>query len=527
MRGTMQILAGLAAMCLAAAVLGQGAATQPVEPFEQASFAVPQTPVDALVFGRLEKLGIEPAFPCSDAVFLRRVYLDVIGTLPTAQEAEAFLRDKSPDKRAVLIDQLLQRQEYADYWTMKWADVLRIKAEFPIKLWPKAAQAYHAWLHTQLHENRPYDQWVRQLLVSTGSNFYVPEANFYRAVQNREPPALAQAVGLTFMGWRPDSWPKNRLADAAVFFSQVRYKGSGEWKEEIVYLDPANAAALPTRGTLPDGRSVAIPPDGDARAVFADWLIAADNPYFARAAVNRIWCWLMGRGIVHEADDFRPDNPPANPALLDYLAREFVAHKYDLKHVFRLILSSRTYQLSSIPRSKDERAAANFAHYTMRRLDAEVLVDAMCQITGVPERYSSAVPEPFTYLPRGTRAICIADGNTTSAVLELFGRPSRDTGLMSERNDTISAAQRLHLLNSSHVQNKITSSPKLRGLSQGRSDPSQAVRTIYLTVLSRYPTPRELEKAAAYGAANKLGRGDLVTDTVWALFNSDEFLFRH
>ncbi|HEX2972772.1 MAG TPA: DUF1553 domain-containing protein, partial [Tepidisphaeraceae bacterium] len=440
--------------------LGAGPASQPaITLFEQDASLTPDNPIDKLVLGRLEHLGIAPARLCSDAVFLRRVYLDVIGTLPTAQEARKFLLDRSPDKRRVLIDRLLQRDEFADYWAMKWSELLRVKAEFPINLWPNAVQTYHRWIRTSIQENKPYDRFVRELLTASGSNFRVPEVNFYRALQNREPQGIAQSVALTFMGTRAENWPKERLGGMAGFFAQIGYKSTAEWKEEIVFCDPAKApAGTPLQAIFPDGTPARLAPGQDPREAFADWLVDAPNPYFTRAIANRVWAWLLGRGIIHEPDDIRPDNPASNPELLALLQRELVASHYDLKHLYRLILNSRTYQLSSIAQSTHPEAAANFAYYPLRRLQAEVLIDALCQITGTHEKYSSLTPEPFTFMPDNQRAVALADGSITSSFLEMFGRPPRDTGLESERNDRPTAAQRLHLLNSSHIQRKIEQS---------------------------------------------------------------------
>jgi hypothetical protein len=485
-------------------------------------------PLDKLVFGRLEQLGIEPAALCSDAVFVRRAYLDVIGTLPTAREARAFLADTDPNKRGVLIDRLLDRDEFADYWAMKWSDLLRVKSEFPINLWPNAVQGYHRWIRTCIKENRPYDRFVREMLTASGSNFRVPQVNFYRAVQSKEPQSLAQAVALTFMGVRAEAWPKDRWSDMAVFFSHVGYKYTEEWKEEIVFFDPNEANPKSVAAVFPDGTRVQLPPDRDPREVFADWLTAPGNPWFSRNIVNRVWSWLLGRGIIHEPDDIRPDNPPSNPELLAYLQKELVGARYDLKHIYRLILNSQTYQLSSIPRSDKPEAAANFASYPLRRLEAEVLIDALNQITGTTEKYSSAIPEPFTFIPEDQRSIALADGSITSSFLELFGRPPRDTGLESERNNRPSAAQRLHMLNSSHVQRKIEQGPRLQSLLQSRRKPVELVNELYLTILSRYPTKEELSVIAAYAPQPARGRGrEAMVDLTWALINSAEFLYRH
>ena len=226
------------ASLIPAVVLLAAAVVAGQSPFEGPAVSTPQSRIDKLVFGRLEQLGLPPAHLCSDAVFVRRVYLDAIGTLPTAQEVRAFLADEDPNKRSVLIDRLLEREEFADYWAMKWGDLLRVKSEFPINLWPNAVQAYHRWIRTSLKENLPYDRFVRELLTASGSNFRVPQVNFYRAVQSKEPQALAQAVALTFMGVRPEDWPQDKWSQMAVFFSQVGYKSTLEWKEEIVLFDP-------------------------------------------------------------------------------------------------------------------------------------------------------------------------------------------------------------------------------------------------------------------------------------------------
>ena len=516
----------LALLALVAVVAAPGAVGQAVRPFEADQWPVPATPLDERVLAALQKKGIEPAHPCSDEVFLRRVYLDVIGTLPEPTMVRDFLADRRPNKRAALIDALLQREEFADFWALKWCDVLRVKAEFPINLWPNAVQAYHRWVRDAIHENRPYDQFARDLLTSSGSNFRVPPVNFYRAIQGRTPSAIAQAVALTFMGSRLESWPADRRAGMEAVFSRVAYKTTAEWKEEIVYLDPAPNG--PLDAVLPDGSKVQIKPGQDPRQVFADWLLKPDNPWFARSVVNRIWAWLMGRGIIHEPDDIRPDNPPVNPELLAYLEGELVKSKYDLRQVNRLILNSRTYQQSPVPRSNDPQAEALFAYYPVRRLDAEVLIDALCTITGTEESYSSPIPEPFTYIPENQRTITLADGSITSEFLEMFGRPARDTGLMSERSNDPTDAQRLHLLNSTHVQRKIEASWRLKAATRmyGRNRPF-LIASIYATILSRYPTPAEAAAAEAYfrSAGPNLDQGTV--DLAWALINTKEFLYRH
>jgi hypothetical protein len=497
-----------------------------VKPYEMEKFQVSRGKIDELVFSALRKEGIEPARPCSDAVFVRRVYLDVIGIPPDATEVRAFLKDSRSDKRSVLIDSLLNRKEYVDYWSMKWCDLLRVKSEFPINLWPNAVHAYQRWIHEALRDNLPYDRMARELLTASGSNFRVPQVNFHRAVQGSGPQPLAAAVALTFMGSRIESWPPDRRAGLEALFSRLAFKPTAEWKEEIVCLDPAPLG--PLTAVLPDGRKVRVPPGTDPRAVFADWLIDPKNRWFARAGANRMWAWVFGRGIVHEPDDLRPDNPPSIPGLLEHLEREFAANQYDMRKLLRLILNSQVYQLSPIPRSEDPRAAAMFACYPVRRLEAEVLLDALCLLTGTVEGYNSPIPEPFTYIPASARSVDLADGSITSSFLEMFGRSQRDSGYFTERNNRISDSQRLHLLNSSQVQTKIERSWRLRKLADThRKDPAALVRALWIAVLSRPPLPAEEEAALAHGTESKLALKQATDDLVWALINSKEFLYRH
>ncbi len=510
---------------LMAALAAPDTALAVTRPYERDGAAVPQGRIDELVFERLKERGIAPARVCSDAVFVRRAYLDLAGTLPAAAEAREFLRDKSPDKRRALIERLLVSDAFADYAAMHWSDLLRVKAEFPINLWPNAAQAYHRWIRSSIAENMPYDRFARELLTSSGSNFRVPQVNFYRAVQSREPETIAQAAALTFMGARAEKWPGERLAGMAAFFSRIGYKSTIEWKEEIVFFDRDKEAA--GKAVFPDGTVADAPPDRDGREVFADWLISPDNPWFARAAANRVWCRLLGRGIVHEPDDFRPDNPPSNPELLSHLARELVAARYDLKHLYRAIANSTTYQLSPIPAGGGAEAEALFAHYPLRRLDAEVLIDALNRITGTAERYSSAIPEPFTFIPEEQRSIALPDGSISSSFLETFGRPARDTGLDSERSNRPSAAQRLFLLNSSHVQRKLEQGPALRALLGSGKKQREIIDEVYLSILSRPPTEAELAAVAAYAGSGAVKGREALIDLVWALVNSAEFLYRH
>ncbi len=556
-------------------------AKDPSEILEHPSRPEPAGRIDQLVFTQLEKINIQPVL-CSDEVFIRRVYLDVIGKLPSAKEAAEFLdKPDSSTKRSELIDELLARDEFADYWAMKWGDVLRIKAEFPVNLWPNAAQAYHHWVRTSIANNKPYDRFVREMLTASGSNFRVGPVNFYRAMQNKTPKGIATTAALTFMGVRAESWPEKQLEDMTLFFSQIGYKPTSEWKEESVFWDPFGTAAdkansapgkdrittsmtgavaqvsatprSPVQTAFPDGKKVTLSPDRDPREVFADWLITPENPWFSRCIVNRVWAWLLGRGIVHEPDDFRKDNPPSNPELLAWLEKDFAVHQYDLRYLYRLILNSKTYQLSSIASSSDPSAAAQFAFYPLRRLEAEVLIDAINSITGSSDLYTSAIPEPFTYIPKDQSAVSIADGSITSSFLALFGRSARATGMSDERDNTTTSSQRLHLLNSGHIQEKIEKGPKIKALTSAKIPPDKIIENLYLTILSRRPTKKENQIVMSYGnlaalkkplpagtsgtpgkekpkkqgkIANPEQQNDW-NDIVWALLNSPEFLYRH
>ena len=519
----------------------------------------PANRIDEIVFAKLKALKIQPAL-CSDAVFVRRAYLDLTGMLPPAEEAKAFIQDSEKNKRVALIDRLLDRSEHADYWAMKWSDILKVKAEFPVKLWPNAAQAYHRWIWESLVRNKPYDQFVRELLTSDGSNFRDGPVNFYRAIQEKTPEGIAAAVGLAVMGTRVTLWPAERRADMAVFFSQIGYKPTSEWKEEIVFWDPLKSVTVPgsiapgedsiakavaatdmiphgltnalteagpMAAVFPDGTKTAIPPNRDPREVFADWLIRPGNPWFAKAIVNRTWAWAMGRGIIHEPDDIRENNPPSNPELLAYLEKELISSGYNLKKLKRLIFTSTTYQFSSIERSKAPAARANFASYQLRRVEAEVLIDELNEITGGSDLYTSAVPEPFTYIPHDMTAVELADGSVTSSFLTLFGRSSRAAGMESERVNELASTQCLHLLNSAAIQKKLQDGPKLAAIISQGGKTNEIAERLYLRILSRFPTDADLESAEEYTKNGATKGNGVWVDVAWALINSPEFLMRH
>ena len=489
--------------------------------------------IDTLVFSKQAETKFPISESCSDAVFIRRAYLDVIGTLPTAEEVRRFLSNRSPDKRSKLIDDLLERPEFAEYWALKWCDLLRVKSEFPSNLWPNAVQAYQYWILDAFRHNMPYDQFARALLTTSGSNFRDAPANFYRPFQERTPRKIFDTVALVFMGVRLDNsgWSEEQKLGMDAFFAKVAYKKTDEWKEEVVYSDPGrqllNPATKEPMLPTPVGKSpLKLDPCADPRVAFTDWLTAPDNPWFAKVIVNRVWFWMMGRGIIHEADDIRPDNKPWSPELLAYLEKELVDNKYDLKHIYRLILNSATYQLSSLPTPENAGDEAGFSHYRVRRLDAEVLIDAVCQITGTGEEYSSPIPEPFTYIPSSERTIMLADGSIKSSFLEMFGRPGRDTSLESDRNNSVSVFQTLHMLNSSHIRNKIMNGPRLRKMMASCPGSKERVNQLYMEILSRIPSPEEQKIAFDYIASSERADNGFY-DLAWALVNTSEFILKH
>ena len=565
---TLVLLAlGLAQPCLHGAQARQPA--PPAASQEQAFAAFkPANRIDELVLARILQEGIPPSEKCSDEVFVRRVYLDAIGTLPTSAEVRSFLLDRALGKRSKLIDDLLSHGEFGEYWGLKWGDLLRVKSEFPSNLWPNAVQAYDRWIRESIRDNKPYDQFVRELLTSSGSNFRVPPANFYRAFQERVPRQIADNVALVFMGLRLNDagLTDEQILGFSAFFAKLGYKVTDEWKEEIVFFKPEGKlldakTGKPVLPTPLGGKPLELPSDKDPRLAFADWLTAPENPWFARNIVNRIWFWLLGHGIVHEPDDMKPANVAWSPALLAYLQTELISNKYDLKHIYRLILNSSTYQLSSRPNRWNATDQTGFFHYQVRRLDAEPLLDAINQITGSGEKYSSPIPEPFTFLPNDQRAISLADGSIDSPFLELFGRPPRNTSFESERIATPSEFQAQHMLNSSYIQKKIEQSKVLQQLAfgtppkpaapsggqkqSGKRQPSaeqpaagtpptgqlvgvqHLIPELYLRILSRFPTDQEKRAADVYLASPKRKPYESFCDLVWAMINSKEFLLKH
>ena len=482
--------------------------------------------------------------PASDAVFLRRSYLTAAGRIPSLEETKAFLDSTDPDKRAKLIDALLDSPDHADLIAMRFADMLRIKSEFPINLWPNAVQAFHHQLRSDIFNNRSYAEMAFDMLTASGSNFRIPYANFFRGSGDRTPAGLAKITALTFMGLRTEKLPAEKRKAFEAFFSQIRYKNSSEWKEEFVFTAPEQCRL---KAWLPGAGSFTIDsPKEDPRRVLARALTAGDHPYFSRAFVNRAWSWFFGKGFIDPADDISPepgsgtrffrslglDSPPESevqPELLDFLTEEFRRSNYNMRRLFRLIMNCQAFHASSVVppeiRSKTEKY---FLSYPVRRLEAELLSDSLGVLTGNYGRYTSVIPEPFTFLPSGTRATQIADGSISSAMLELFGRPSRDSGKISERNNRITAAQRLYLLNSNLVYRQISAVGWKTAKKCKWDLKRKGIPSIYLAVLSRRPTPLEIKWIMDYQRAlPKKQRGQVWPDLFWVLVNSKEFLYHH
>ena len=452
----------------------------------------------------------EVSAQCSDEVFLRRAYLAVTGSLPTAQTCERFLDDDNFNKRERLVSRLVNSELSFKYMQMHWGDILRIKSEFPSNLWPNGVQVYNRWIYEQLMNNVPYDKMVRELLLSEGSNFRSPAVNFYRGFQQRTPENFYKNINLLFLGNR-DCRDNGHLC-----FSQVRFKSTKEWKEEIIYLD-YHKKVYYTQIELEDGTTLTPQQDSDWREVYVNWLTSSRNRRFAEVMVNRMWYWIFGRGIVHEPDDWREDNRPSDPQLLAELTDYFISSKFDMRKLLKKILLTDEF----------ESEAAPAGYYTPQRLPAEVIVDALATVTGIWDTYSSRVPEPFTFYPPRTRATNLGDATVSSTELELFGKVSRDVSLEAQRNNEISSRQLLYLMNSSVLEQRIRKSGVVKKICEQNPTLEQLTDAITLRVLSRRATDSEKRLYKEYMEQNGLSLRDLALDMVWVQINSNEFLYNH
>ena len=447
---------------------------------------------------------------CRDEVFLRRVYLTVTGALPSPQAVEKFLDDENPRKREQTVNRLIKSELGLKYMQMHWGDILRIKSEFPSNLWPNGVQAYNRWIYEQLLNNVPYDKMVRNLLLSEGSNFRAPAANFYRGFQKRTPENFYANINLLFLGNR------NCLDNGHLCFSQIKFKSTKEWKEEIIYLDIHKD--VPWHSVeLSDGTKLKLRPEVDWREEYVNWLTSPNNRRFAEVMVNRMWYWVFGKGIVNEPDDWRVDNAPSDPKLLKQLTDYFLKNNFDMRLLLRKILLSEQFNSAMVPQGS----------YVPQRLPAEVIVDAISTSTGVWTKYSSRVPEPFTFYPPATRATHLGDATVSSSELELFGKVSRDVSLESQRNNAITSRQLLYLMNSSVLEQHIRKGSVLRRILEQHSDVEQVANAITLRVLSRRATPEEITRYKEYQQQNKLEIKELAYDIMWMQINSNEFLYNH
>ena len=443
---------------------------------------------------------------CSDEIFLRRAYLTVTGALPTPSECVDFFEDSNPNKREVLIDRLIKSELGLKYMQMRWGDILRIKSEFPSNLWPNGVQAYNRWIYEQLMNNVPYDKMVRGLLLSSGSNFRAPAANFYRGFQKRSSRNFYDNINLLFLG--------NRECDdnGNICFSQIKFKSTKEWKEEIVYLDIHKK--VPYQDIeLEDGTMFKLRADSDWREPYVNWLTSDRNRRFAEVMANRMWFWVFGRGIVHEPDNWTEENRPVDPELLNSLTEYFIASKFDMQALLKRILLSEQFN------SVDD--------FVPQRLPAEVIVDALASVTGVWSTYTSRVPEPFTFYPPRTRATHLGDATVSSSELELFGKVSRDVSLESQRNNNITSRQLLYLMNSSVLERRIRKSQILQRIYVNSTNIEQLADSITLLVLSRRATADEVAMYSDYMAKNELPLMEVAIDIMWMQLNSNEFLYNH
>jgi hypothetical protein len=484
--------------------------------------------IDMLVFRKLRQLNIVPSDLADDAEYLRRVYLDVIGTLPTPAETRAFLADQRPSKRALVVDELLERPEFADYWALQWADLLRVDRQ---ALGHKRAYAYYRWIRDGLAANKPFDQFAREILTADGLPDENGPANFYKVVV--KPGERASTLTQVFLGMRIacaechhhpyDRWSQTDYYGMQAFFAPLTFSPTARGEVLLAVGSPLTkhprtgetvpAFALGT--TMP-----AASPAGDRRPLLAGWLTSPDNPWFARNLANRVWRHFLGRGLVEPVDDVRDTNPPSNPELLDALARHIIDSKFDLKKLIRTITASRVYQLSSHPNPTNVGDEMNFSRSLFRPPGAEVLLDMVSQTTGIGER--------FTGTPPDTRAIQLWDNKINHYFLKLFGRPLRTSACECERNHEPGIAQILHLMNAPEIQTKLSHEKgTVARMVRSMTDDAALVEELYLTFFCRLPTDAERAVGVKYMARDPSRRQEAAEDIAWSMLNSLEFVFQH
>lgn len=501
--------------------------------------------IDTLVFSNLKQVGVPPSPVCDDATFLRRVSLDIAGRLPTVDEARTFLANSDADKRDRLIESLLSSSDYADYFANKWTAVLRNKRDDTSDI--KANFAFHSWVRDGLLANKPYDQMARELLAATGTIADNPAVAWYKRVL--EPQQQLEDVAQLFLGVRMqcaqchhhpfERWSQKDYYSLGAFFSRVGRKPTSTRGEDMIFHNRGMAqlenkkTKLPVKPAVLGGTTLAIAPDEDPRLKLADWMSDKSNPFFAKSLVNRYWKHFFKRGLVEPEDDIRETNPATNPELLDALADQFIKSGYDLKAVVRLIAQSNTYQLSAIPNAHNGVDHQNFSHYYPKRLQAEVLLDAIDQLTGAKT--------DFADLPAGTRAIALPDNsyNRNSPFLKVFGRPEGASVCECERVQSPSLSQSLHLMNAADVKSKLAApSGRADVLTKSNTPEAEKVRDLYLAAFSREPSADEMKVAEAYinrsrvDAQGKaidpaIAKREAYEDLIWAIINTKEYLYNH
>ncbi len=484
--------------------------------------------VDTLTNQKLRKLRIQPSELCTDEEFLRRVTLDIVGTLPTYEEYQQFMSSNEPDKRARLVDELLERKEFVEVWVMKWAELLQIRTSQQVSY--KSMLRYYNWLQERIANNVPMDQMVRELLGASGGTFANAATNYYQ--NETDTLKVSENVAQVFMGMRTqcaqchnhpfDRWTMDDYYSFAAFFAQIGRKQAEDPREIIVFNSGSGDIRHPV------GNRVMAPkflggdtPDvqgKDRRVVMAEWLASPENPYFARNLVNIVWAHFFGSGIIDPVDDVRVSNPAVNPDLLDELAKRFTDSKYDFKQLVRDICNSRTYQLSTTTNPSNESDDRNFSHASLRRLRAEVLLDTITQVTSTKNK--------FPGLPTGARAVQIANGGTSTYFLTTFGRASRETVCSCEVVMEPNLSQALHLLNGETVNQKIQQGGLIPALVKEGKTPEQIIEELYIRCLCRRPTDKELQSLKAV-LAEQPDPAPVLDDVFWALLNSREYIFNH
>jgi hypothetical protein len=490
--------------------------------------------IDDLVWQKLKSLKITPSPPADDAKFLRRVHLDIIGRLPTPDEVRSFLADGDAHKRARVVDALLERPEYADHWAAKWADLLRPN---PYRVGIKAVLNYDAWIRDSFRQNKPYDQFVRELVTAKGSTWENGAAVLFR--DRREPPEMTTLVSQIFLGIRLEcarchhhpfeKWSQDDFYSFASYFARVGFKGTGlsppiSGGEESVLVNKTGSVEHPLTGKslAPRplfGESPPIEASADPREALATWMTADDNPYFAQTIANRVWADLMGRGLVEPIDDLRATNPPTNAALLDALAGELRASRYDLKQLVRAICTSHVYSLSSLPGERNAGDRQNYSRHYRTRLRAEVLADAFADITGVAEQLRGT--------PTGSRTNEIWTTRVESVFLDTFSRPNPNQDPPCERTGDSTVTQTLHLMNAPQLHSRVTSDQgRAARLAGSDLPPERIAEELYLLVYSRLPDEAERDIAKSLFAEPEMTRRRATEDLMWALLNTPEFMFK-